>query len=131
MPQVVAIICCVALLGFGVYQGALLAGLPLARFAWGGEDHYLQPKHRRVATVAIGVCLVGIFVALQGANLFLVIPVLASQIACYVFAALLFVGFILTARSRSLAERQVMLPFCILLAALFLIVALAGHPTTP
>jgi uncharacterized membrane protein YphA (DoxX/SURF4 family) len=66
-------------------------------------------------------------VALQGANLFLVLPVLASQIACYVVAALFFAAFILTARSRSLTERRVMLPFYVILSGLFLIVAIAGH----
>ena len=129
MPQVVAIICCLALLGFAVFQVVLLAGVPLARFAWGGEDHYLQPRHRPSAVLTICGCLLGIFVALQGANLFLVLTVLASQIACYVFAALFFAAFILTARSRSLTERRVMLPFYVILSALFLIVALAGHPT--
>jgi hypothetical protein len=128
VPQVVAIICCVALLGFAAFQIVLLSGVPLARFAWGGEDHYLQPQHRPYAVLAIVGCVVGIFIALQGANLFLIIPVLASQVACYIVAGLLFVAFVLiAARSRSVLERQVMLPTCVLLAALFLIIALAGH----
>ena len=127
MPQVVAIICCVGLVGFAAFQVILLAGVPLARFAWGGEDHYLQPRYRPSAILTICGCLLGIFVALQGANIFLVLPVLASQIACYAFAGLFFAAFILTARSRSLTERRVMLPFCVIVSALFLIVALAGH----
>ena len=127
MPQVVAIISSLALLGFGVFQVVLLAGAPLARFAWGGEDHYLQPRFRPAAVLTICGCLLGIFVALQGANLFLVLPVLASQIACYLFAVLFFAAFILTARSRSLTERRVMLPFYVILSGLFLIVAIAGH----
>lgn len=129
MPQVVAIICCIALLGLAVFQVVLLAGVPLARFAWGGEDHYLQPQHRANAFLTICGCLLGIFVALQGANLFLVLPVLASQVACYVYAGIFFAAFILTARSRSLTERRVMLPFYVILSALFLIIALAGHPS--
>jgi hypothetical protein len=129
VPQVVAIICSVALLGLAAFQVVLLAGVPLARFAWGGEDHYLQPQHRRYALLAILGCLVGIAVALQGANLFLVIPALAAQIACFVYVVLFFAAFILTARSRSLIERQVMLPVYVVLSALFLIVALAGHPS--
>jgi hypothetical protein len=129
VPQIVAIICCVALLGFLVFQVVLLRGIPLARFAWGGEDHYLQPQHRPLAVLTIVGCLLGIFVALQGANLFLVIPVLASQVACYVYVVLFFAAFILTARSRSLLERQVMLPIYVVVAGLFLIIALAGHPS--
>jgi hypothetical protein len=127
VPQVVAIICSVALLGLAIFQVVLLARAPLARFAWGGEDHYLQPRHRPYAVLAIGGCLVGIVVALAGANLIHVTFVLASQVACYAYAALFFAAFILTARSRSLTERRVMLPVCLLLSALFLIIALAGH----
>jgi hypothetical protein len=129
VPQIVAIICSVALLGFLIFQVVLLRGIPLARFAWGGEDHYLQPQHRPFAILTIVGCLLGIFVALQGANLFLVIPVLASQVACYIYAGLFFAAFILTARSRSLLERQVMLPIYVVIAGLFLIIALAGHPS--
>lgn len=129
MPQVVAIICSVALLGLAIFQVALLAGVPLARFAWGGEDHYLQPRHRPYAVLAILGALTGIFVTLQGANFLLVVPVLASQVACYVYVVLFFAAFILTARSRSLTERRAMLPFYVVLSALFLIIALAGHPS--
>jgi hypothetical protein len=129
VPQIVAIICCIALVGFAVFQVILLRGVPLARFAWGGEDHYLQPRHRPFALLTIVGCLLGIFVALQGANLFLVIPVLASQVACYAYVLLFFAAFVLTARSRSLLERQVMLPVYVVLSGLFLIVALAGHPS--
>ncbi len=128
MPQVVAIIVCVALVGFAAFQVVLLRGVPLARFAWGGEDHYLQPQFRPYALLTIAGCALGIFVALQGANILLVIPALASQVACYVYSGLLFTAFILTARSRSLLERQVMLPIYVVLSGLFLIVALAGHP---
>jgi hypothetical protein len=131
VPQVVAIICSVALLAFAAFQVVLLAGVPLARFAWGGEDHYLQPRHRPYAVFAIIGSLVAVFAALQGANLALVVPVLASQVACYSFVVVFFAAFILTARSRSLTERGVMLPFWVILSALFLIVALAGHPSPP
>jgi uncharacterized membrane protein YphA (DoxX/SURF4 family) len=119
----------VALVGFVVFEGVLLAGVPLARFAWGGEDHYLQPRHRPFAVLAVVGAIAGIFAAFQGANLFLVIPVLASQVACYLFVVLFFAAFILTARSRSLLERQVMLPFYVVVSGLFLIIALAGHPS--
>jgi hypothetical protein len=128
VPQVVAIICSVALLGLAAFQVVLLRGVPLARFAWGGEDHYLQPQFRPFALLTILGCLLGIFVASQGANILLVIPVLASQVACYVYAGLFFTAFVLTARSRSLLERQVMLPIYVVLSGLFLIIALAGHP---
>ena len=127
MPQVVAIICSVILVALAVFQVVLLTGVPLARFAWGGEDHYLQPQFRGYAALTIVGSLIGAFAALQGANFGLVIPILASQIACYVFAVACFGAFILTARSRSLTERRVMLPVFVVLSGLFLIVAIAGH----
>jgi hypothetical protein len=128
VPQIVAVIVCLALIGFAGFQALLLSGRPLARFAWGGEDHYLQPQFRSFAILAIVGCLIGIFVALQGANLFLIIPVMAARVASYVYVVLFFAAFILTARSRSLLERQVMLPIYVVLSGLFLIIALAGHP---
>jgi hypothetical protein len=127
VPVIVAIICSVLLLGLAAFQVVLLAGVALARFAWGGEDHYLQPRFRAPAVFTILGCLVGVFALLQGANIALVIPVLASQIACYVFAGVCFGAFILTARSRSLTERRLMLPVLVVLSGLFLIVAIAGH----
>ncbi|HEY5231398.1 MAG TPA: hypothetical protein VIJ11_10985 [Galbitalea sp.] len=127
MPVIVAIICSVLLLGLATFQIVLLVGIPLARFAWGGEDHYLQPQFRGYATLTVVGCVVGAFAVLQGANIALVIPILASQVACYVYAVACFGAFILTARSRSLTERRVMLPVFVVLSGLFLIVAIAGH----
>lgn len=115
------------LVALAIFQVVLLAGVPLARFAWGGEDHYLQPQFRRFALLTVTGCLVGAFAVLQGANILLAIPVLISQIACYLYAVVCFGAFILTARSRSLTERRVMLPVFVVLSGLFLIVAIAGH----
>jgi hypothetical protein len=127
VPQVVAVICSVILVALAIFQVVLLTGVPLARFAWGGEDHYLQPQFRWFAVLTAAGCLVGVFAALQGANIGQVIPVLVSELVCYVYAAACFAAFILTARSRSLTERRVMLPVFVVLSGLFLIVAIAGH----
>ncbi len=127
MPQVVAIICCVALLALAVYQVTLLTGAPLARFAWGGEDHYLQPQFRGYAMLTVVAALLGAFVALCGADILHLLPALVSAIGCFVYAAAAFAGFVLTARSRSPIERHAMLPTYLILSALFLIVAVAGH----
>jgi hypothetical protein len=127
VPQVVAIVCALALVAYAGYQVVLLAGVPLARFAWGGEDHYLQPQFRGYALLTILASLLGAFVALCGADLLRLLPQLVSAIACFVYTAALFAAFVLTARSRSPLERRVMLPAFVILSALFLIVALAGH----
>jgi hypothetical protein len=127
VPQVVAIVCSVALLVLAVYQVVLLTGAPLARFAWGGEDHYLQPQFRGYAVLTVVAALLGVFVALCGADILHLMPPLASAIGCFVYTAALFAAFVLTARSRSPIERHLMLPSYLILSALFLIVALAGH----
>jgi hypothetical protein len=127
VPQIVATVCSVILVALAIFQVVLIAGIPLARFAWGGEDHYLQPKFRDLAVLTTVGCLVGAFAVLQGANILLIIPVVVSQIACYFYAVVCFGAFILTARSRSLTERRVMLPVFVVLSGLFLIVAIAGH----
>lgn len=127
MPVVVAIIASLALLALAGYQVALLRGAALARFAWGGEDHYLQPRFRRWAVSAVVAYLVGVVVILQGANVFLLTSVLVAEILCYLYAAGFFVAFIVTARSRSAIERHINLPINIVLSGMFLIVAIAGH----
>lgn len=125
--MVVALIACLALAILAMYQVVLLFGAPLARFAWGGEDHYLQPRFRGYAVLSVALYVIAIVAALGGANIIRVPPVLAWQIACYVFSAAFFAAFILTARSRSTTERRVMLPINVALSGMFLIVAIAGH----
>jgi hypothetical protein len=127
MPVVVAIIACVIVAALAIYQIVLLLGAPLARFAWGGEDHYLQPKWRRFAVLAIVLYVVAIVAALGGAEVIRFGPAIAWSLACYLFAAAFFGAFVLTARSRSAIERHVMLPVNVVLAGLFLIVAIAGR----
>jgi hypothetical protein len=127
MPVVVALVCSVALLALAGYQVALLRGAALARFAWGGEDHYLQPRFRLPAILATVAYLLAILVVLQGANVFLLTQVLVAQVATYVVAAAFFLAFVWTARSRSPIERRVALPVNLVLSALFLIVAVTGH----
>jgi hypothetical protein len=127
VPQVVAIVAALALVVLAVYQVVLIFGAPLARFAWGGEDHYLQPRFRGYAALTVVGALLAAFVALCGADILRFLPALVSGIGCFVFAAASFAAFVLTARSRSPIERHVMLPTYLILSALFLIVAVAGH----
>lgn len=127
MPVVVAITAIVIVALLAIYQVVLLGGAPLARFAWGGEDHYLQPRFRRYAIIALVLYLAAIVVALGGANIIRSGPALAWELCCYLYSAAFFAAFMLTARSRSIDERRVMLPVNVVLSGLFLIVAIAGH----
>jgi hypothetical protein len=69
MPVVVAIIASVVVGVLAIYQIVLLFGAPLARFAWGGEDHYLQPRFRLYAIGAFLLYLLAIVSALDGADI--------------------------------------------------------------
>jgi hypothetical protein len=124
---VVAIIAIVMVTALAIYQVVMLFGAPVARFAWGGEDHYLQPQFRRYAILAVVLYLVAIVVALGGANVIRVGPAIGWEVASYLYAGAFFAAFILTARSRSAVERHLMLPINVVLSGLFLIVAIAGH----
>jgi hypothetical protein len=127
MPVVVAIIASLILATLAVYQVVLLVGVPLARFAWGGEDHYLQPQFRLPAIGAFLLYVVAIVTALAGSDVIRLGAPLASQVVAYAFAAAFFAAFVLTARSRSPLERRLMLPVNVVLSGLFLIIAIAGH----
>jgi hypothetical protein len=127
VPLVVAIIACVVVAALASYQVSLLLGAPFARFAWGGEDHYLQPRWRRFAVLAVVLYVVGIVVLLGGVDVLRVGPPLVWSLGCYVYTAAFFAAFVLTARSRSAIERHLMLPVNVVLSGMFLIVAIAGH----
>lgn len=127
MPVILAIICCVVLAGLVVLQVLLAAGAPLGRFVRGGQWDVLPGRERGFAAlVAVGYAVAG-FVVLEGADILSVLPALPSEVATFVFAALFFAGFVLTAMSRGEYERRLMLPVNLALAALFLIVAVTGH----
>jgi hypothetical protein len=127
MPVVLAYICCALLAGLIILQASLVAGAPLGRFAWGGLSDVLPPRERGFSALAVAGYAIAGFVALDGASILSLVPVLTSEIATYLAAVLFFGGFILTATSRSESERRIMLPVNLALAALFLIVAVTGH----
>lgn len=124
---VLAIVCCVIILGLIGMQVALLFGAPIGHLAWGGEDYYLQPQHRKWALLSIlGYAISGV-VVLQGAEVFTFEDKLGSIILTGLFTALYFAAFVLSARSRSLLERNFNMVVHLALSALFLVVAVIGH----
>ena len=127
LAVILAVICCVALVGLIGMQVALLLGAPIGHLAWGGEDYYLQPQHRRWALLSILGYAVAGFVVLQGADVITFEGTLPAIILTYVFAAGFFGAFVLSSRSRSFLERNFTMLTHIALAALFLVVAVIGH----
>lgn len=127
MPVILAYVACAVLAALAVLQLALIAGAPLGRFAWGGQEHVL-PRRRRVGS-AVSIVLYAIFVLviLQSVGLITLLPALIAQIATWVVAAIFFASFVMNGISRSPSERAVMAPVSLALAAICVFLAVAGH----
>jgi hypothetical protein len=114
-----------ALLGcLAVFQLLLIAGAPLGRFAWGGQNVVL-PLNLRVGS-ALAIALYGVFalLMLQTAGAFAVLPDGLVGVAIWVLTAYFVVGVAMNAVSRSRPERLVMTPVSLALAVLCLVLAL-------
>lgn len=112
------------LLGLAVFQIALVAGAPIGRFAWGGQQDVL-PRGLRIGSLA-AVALYALFalVILGRAGLFRSLPEAVVNVGIWVIAAYMVVGVGMNAISRSRSERLTMTPVAAVLAALTLAVAL-------
>lgn len=125
--MILSYVVCALLAVLIILQASLIVGAPLGRFAWGGRWDVLPGRERGFAALTIiGYALAGA-AALEGSGVLDAIPTLASVIVAFLFAAVFFAGFVLTATSRGVWERRVMLPANLALSALFLIVAVTGH----
>lgn len=124
MTSVAAVVFCVVLAGLALFQVVLIAGLPLGRFAWGGQ-HDVLPTRLRVGS-AISLLLYAGFalVILEKANLVSVIQQEGiTDVAAWVVAAYLGVGVLMNLVSRSKAERYTMTPIALILATSAVVVA--------
>lgn len=111
--------------GLAVFQFALVCGVPLGHFAWGGADRVL-PRSKRIGSV-VSIVLYAVFawVFLMRAGLVpLVLPEIVVDVAAWVIVAYLALGIPLNAISRSKPERYTMTPIVIVLVVLGVVVAL-------
>lgn len=123
LPQLAAIAACALLAGLAVFQAMLAAGLPLGRFAWGGQ-HDVLPRNLRIGSI-VAIVIYGVFalVLLDRAGLIDMLPEDVSGIAAWIIAAYGVLGVGMNAISRSRSERLAMTPTAALLAACSLVVA--------
>ncbi|MGZ4545315.1 MAG: hypothetical protein ACXVXT_07965 [Blastococcus sp.] len=120
-----ALLACGLLAGLAVFQGALVAGLPLGRFAWGGRQAVLPANLRIGSTVSIVLYAIFALIVLQAAAVTGVLPGEGwVHVAVWVLAGYFLLGTAMNAASRSRSERLVMTPVALLLAACFVIVAI-------
>ena len=104
-----------------VFQVALASGAPLGRYAWGGQHRVLPTPLRIGSGVSVLVYVAMAVVALGAADLIAWSP--PGALVWVVFAVLA-LGIVMNAISRSKPERLVMTPLVTVLAACFLILAL-------
>lgn len=125
MEITAAIIATTLLVCLSVFQLALALGAPLGRYAWGGA-HTVLPRNLRIGS-AVSILLYAVFAS------FILSSVGAAEIitnqsvlkiGMWACTAYFMVGIVMNAISRSMRERLVMTPVCILLATTFLICAL-------
>lgn len=109
------------------FQLLLALGLPVGRFAWGGQ-HDVLPTSLRVASAAS--ILIYAFLAtivLDRAGVDDLYPTGFSGVAIWVAFGFLVLAAIPNAISRSKPERFVMTPIAVVLAALALVVGLGAR----
>lgn len=109
-----------------LFQLALALGAPWGRFAWGGQHPGVLPAGYRIAS-AFSILLYGFMavVVLNRAGFLAVLPVALSRVGIWVVFAIFALGVAMNAMSTSTAERWVMAPIALVLAALALVTALS------
>jgi hypothetical protein len=126
VPIVIMTAAVVSLLLLGalaVFQALLATGLPLGRFAWGGQ-HDVLPAHLRTGSV-VSIVLYAVFAVLilQAAGALRLLPPGVVGVAIWVLAGYFVLGIAMNAISRSRSERLVMTPVVAVLAACCLVLA--------
>jgi hypothetical protein len=125
MVELVAYLGIVVLACLAIFQIALIAGAPIGRFSWGGA-HSVLPAPLRIASASSLVLYIFFAAVLLGKAG--EAPLISSKfagIAIWVITAYFFLGILMNAISRSKPERLVMTPTALILAIVFLVVALS------
>ena len=120
-----AVLACLVLGVLAVFQGALVLGAPLGRFAWGGQHRVLPVSLRTGSLFSIAIyALIAAVVLSRAQALSPGLPESVVGIAIWVVAAYFFLGIGLNLASKSKAERSVMPAVSAVLCVLCVIVAL-------
>ncbi|MET3810702.1 hypothetical protein [Arthrobacter sp. UYEF3] len=123
--QISATIACALLAALAIFQVSLIAGAPLGGMAWGGQHRVLPAKLRIASGISIAVYALFAYAALARADL--VTPLISTtftSITVWVLTAYFALGVLMNGISRSKPERLVMAPTALVLAGLYLVLAL-------
>lgn len=124
MSAVALAVALAVLAALAVLQVLVAAGLPYGRLVWGGQ-HRALPTRLRIGS-AVSVLLYAGFAAVLASRAGL-LPGGASapvQVLTWCLLAYFALGIVMNGISRSRAERAVMTPTCVVLAAATLVIAL-------
>jgi hypothetical protein len=125
MATAAAVSVCLILGALAVFQGALVFGAPLGRFAWGGQHRVLPTKLRAGSVAAVLIYGVMAAVVLARADLWRQeLSETMLRTATWVVVAYLLLGVGGNLASRSKSERMVMAPVSAVLGVLTAVVAL-------
>jgi hypothetical protein len=119
-----AVLATLVLAGLASLQALVAAGRPYGRLVWGGQHETLPPRLRVGSAMAIVIYAVIAWVLLARAEMFGPSRPFTG-ITTWVIFGYFTLGIALNAISRSRAERLVMTPACVALAACSLTVALS------
>ena len=116
----------VVFLAIAAFQTAPAAGLPLGAAAWGGVHHGVLPRNLRIGSaVAVLIWLLAAVMLLERVRvLSLGLDPTFTRVALWAVTALLALGTIMNAVSRSKTERLVWTPTAATALVLCLFVAL-------
>jgi hypothetical protein len=120
-----AVLAVVLLVALAVFQGALVAGAPLGRFAWGGQ-HRVLPTKLRIGS-AVSIVLYAVFAMIILATAERVSDGTSAgttDVGIWALTAYLVLGIGMNAISRSRPERMLMTPVVAVLAGVCLVLAL-------
>ncbi|MGO4103373.1 hypothetical protein AB4Y63_05425 [Leifsonia sp. YAF41] len=125
MTSVAAVLICIILGLLTVFQILLIAGLPLGRFAWGGQNEVLPTRLRIGCAVSVVLYVLFALIVLEAAGLTsLIQSETFVTVAMWVLTGYFALGVLMNGISRSKPERNLMTPVSVVLAGLCLVVAM-------
>ncbi|NIJ64039.1 hypothetical protein FHR20_000970 [Sphingomonas leidyi] len=129
MMLVAASLFCGLLAGLTIFQLCLIAGVPLGRFAWGGQYRILPARLRFGSGMAILIYGALALVILDRAGLIAILP--SAWSAGFAWATVFYLALALALNriSPSRAERRLMTPVAALLLCCGLVVAVGPLAT--
>src|SRR4051812_13588241 len=99
--MIAAVVVLALLAALAVFQSLLAAGLPLGRFAWGGQNEVLPASLRVGSVVSIVVYAFFAVLVLQAAGVISALPDGFAEVAIWVLTGYFVLGIGMNAISRS------------------------------